>query len=828
MKLRRHVLVVTGTLAITSVTVIAGLVTNTASSQESWPGLLEPMRLYPWQALFILSALTALFGVLATRLPTLPEPPEPAEGSEVDQLLVSSGMLPPDAPNFTGREEELRTLATAMRTGGDRVLVVDGMAGVGKTALVIRAGRLLASQFPDGLLFIDLHAYTAGHPAVDPADALARLLSAVGVPAENIPTGSDVAAVVEERAALWRSRLTGRRILVVLDNAAGSEQVMPLLPGSAGCLLLVTSRRRLAALAAPRVELDVLPELDAAELFVRAADREVEAGQQAALAELMRLCGFLPLAITLLAGRLRQHTAWSITDVVQRMCQSRDRLSDLRAEHLAVASAFDLSYQALSAEQQLFFGHLSLHPGPEIDAFAAAALNGIPVAHARTLLDDLHDGHLLIERVTGRFRMHNLIAEYARSPTVAIHEIEGNRSVARLLDFYQHATVRAARHLQLQPRVGPEPEVPCAAEASEPALDNRAEAIAWLDAERDNVLGCITYAGKHAQPARVVALIGALACYLRLSGPWDQSVRLHGTAISYSKHLGDQLGEANALYDLGVVQRLTGDYPSAIDSLRQALALYRVLGHRIGEANALHCLGIAQYLTGGLPVAADNLRQSLALYRDHRHRLGQAYALAQLGIVHRITAEYPVATVYLKRALRLHLDLGGRLDGANSLNYLTDQHSARSIPPAANDHQQPRTPARGLGDRLGEAYALTQLGIVQYSTNDFLAASSSLWQALVLFRDLGHRLGEATAFNHLGTNQRLTGDYSAAADSLRQALTLFRDLGDRYGQAEALENLGTLELALADQVPERMIGHRRLPHLWRWTIFRGGRRDWMT
>ena len=638
--------------------------------------------------------------------------------------------------------------------GGERgVVVVDGMAGAGKTALAVHAAHLLADRFPDGRLFIDLHAHTAGQVPVTAADALARLLSAIGVPAPNIPTGPDVAAVTEQRAALWRARLAGRRMLVVLDNAASSDQISPLLPGSAGCLVLVTTRRRLARLPATQVELGMLPETEAAELFIRAAGRRIEAGvQQPALAQLMELCGFLPLAVTLLAGRLRQHPAWSITELVGRMRQTQDRLTELRAEHRAVAAAFALSYQNLPVQRQEFFRRIGVHPGPEFDAYATAALHGIPVARARALLEDLYDEHLLIEGAAGRYRMHDLVGEYARGlPAAPLAEVE--HALARLFNFYQHTTTCAGRHLRLQPRTGPDLGVL----TEGPALDSRAEAITWLNAERTNLLTCLGYATEHDLPVRVVGLTAAMADYLRLTGPWDLAIALHHTAANNAHRGGDRLGEANALNDLGIVQRLTGDYKAAADSLRQALTLYRDLADRLGEANTLNDLGMVQRLTGDYKAAADSLRQALTLYRDLADRLGEANTLNDLGMVQRLTGDYKAAADSLRQALTLYRDLADRLGEANTLNYL---------------------------------------GAVQRLTGDYQAATGSLRQALTLYCHLSSRLGEANALNQVGAVQRLTGDYEAATGSLRQALTLFRDLGDLGGEAEVLNNLGTLNLAL--------------------------------
>jgi hypothetical protein len=284
------------------------------------------------------------------------------------------------------------------------------MAGIGKTTLAVHAAHRLADRFPDGQLFLPLHAHTPGQRPVDPADALASLLLAAGVGAHAIPAG------LEARAARWRDYLAGKKVLLVLDAAAGHEQVRPLLPGTAGSLVLITSRRRLAALEdAAVISLDTLTPGEAEELLARLAGRPGLDAGDAGVGEITRLCGYLPLAIGMLGRQLHHHPAWTTAGLAADLATAQDRLAVMRAEDLSVAAAFDLSYQDLTSDQQRLFRRLGLHPGLDIDANAAAALDGTTLEAARRSLEGLYDQHLITEPAPGRYRLHDLLRGHAQT-----------------------------------------------------------------------------------------------------------------------------------------------------------------------------------------------------------------------------------------------------------------------------------------------------------------------------------------------------------------------------------------------------------------------------
>jgi tetratricopeptide (TPR) repeat protein/transcriptional regulator with XRE-family HTH domain len=704
--------------------------------------------------------------------------------------------LPRDIVSFTGRQRELEQLVEAAAGAGGVVGIhaIGGMAGVGKTAFAVHAAHRLANRFPGGQIFLPLHGHTPGQAPVDPGDALASLLLTAGVPAGLIPPGA------EARMALWRDRLAGQQLLLVLDDAVGSEQVLPLLPGAGGSLVLVTSRRQLSALEdATAISLDTLLPGEAAELLVRLASRAGLGAGDPEVAEIARLCGYLPLAIGMVARQLRHHPAWTAAGRAAELAAAAGRLELMSTENLSVAAAFDLSYADLGPDLQRLFRRLGLHPGAEIDGYAAAALDGTDLTAARRGLEALYDQYLLTESAADRYRMHDLIREHARALADRVDSGDDrDRATARLLDYYQQTAARADALIARQAR--PAPAAATGADAAVlaalPALADSEQALAWARAERASLLACLDHATGAGQHARIIVLTAGLAGLLRRDGPWAEAITRHTTAIRAARSVGDRLGQANALRELGVVRRLTGDYPAAAQALEQALGIYRDLGDRLGQANALRELGALQELTGDYPAAAQVLEQALGIYRDLGDRLGQANALWNLGDVWRMTGDYPAGIQAAEQALGIYQDLGDRLGQANALYLLgLVRRLTGDYPAAAQALEHALGIYRDLGDRLGQANALNDLGDVRRMTGDYPAAAQVLEQALGIYGAIGNRFGQANALNDLGVVRRLTGDYPAAAQLLEQALGIYRDLRSRGGQAMALNERGTLHRA---------------------------------
>jgi tetratricopeptide (TPR) repeat protein/DNA-binding XRE family transcriptional regulator len=703
--------------------------------------------------------------------------------------------LPRDIASFTGRQQELQELVdAAVGAAGSGGVVgihaIGGMAGVGKTAFAVHAAHRLAERFPAGQIFLPLHGHTPGQRPVDPADALASLLLTAGVPAAQIPPG------LEARMSLWRDRLAGQQLLLVLDDAASSEQVRPLLPGTGGSLVLVTSRRHLSALEeATAISLDTLPADEAGGLLVRLAARPGLSPADAAVGRITRLCGYLPLAIGMVARQLHHHPAWSAAGRADELAAAVDRLELLATENLSVAAAFNLSYADLSGEQQRLFRRLGLHLGPDIDGYAAAALDGTGLAAARRGLEALYDHYLLTEPAQGRYRLHDLIREHARVLAERDDpDSDRDQATIRVLDYYQHTAALADALIARQAR--PAAKAASAKPAAVPALADYDQALAWSRAERANLIACLDHATGTGQHARVIALTAGLAGLLRQDGPTAWAVTRHATAVRAAQLLGDRPGHANALTDLGDMRIWNGDIPDAVRDLEEALGISREIGYRHGQSRALTHLAGVRRGTDDLPGAARYLEEALGIYRELGDRLGQATALTNLGNVRRHTGDHSGAARDLEEALGIYRKLGNRRGWASTLVYLGGVRRATGdYSGAARDLEEALGIYRDIGYRRGQAIALLYLGGVRRATGDWQGAARDLEEAQVIHRELGNKNGETEALNEAGTLHRVRGDLRQAVSCHRQALDLTHQTGNAWDEAHALAGLGRCALA---------------------------------
>jgi tetratricopeptide (TPR) repeat protein/transcriptional regulator with XRE-family HTH domain len=714
-------------------------------------------------------------------------------------VAAAARTLPRDIASFTGRAVELQWLtASLLDTGSSGGVVsihaIGGMAGIGKTALAVHAAHQLASRFPDGQVFLRLHGHTPGQEPVSPQDALASLLQITGVPAGEIPPD------LEARVALWRDHLADKRLLLVLDDAAGHEQVAPLLPGTGGSVVLITSRRHLTALEdAQSISLDTLPADQATELLVRLAARPGLDPADPAVGEIARLCGYLPLAVGMLARQLHHHPAWTVEELAADLAATATRLELMHAENLSVAAAFDLSYAELPPGQQRLFRQLGLHPGNEIDAYAAATLHGTDLSTARRYLDDLYDRYLITEPARGRYRLHDLIREHARTLAGADSADESHAALDRLLDYYAYTAAVSDRALALQPGTRPDPAAGSAPPAAIPALDDQVKALAWARAERANLFACLDHADRSGDQARVVAFTTGLAALLRIDGPWTDALTLHAAAVDVARELGDRAARANALKDLGCMRQYAGDYPGATEALGEALDIYRDLGDQLGQADALSYLGLVCWLASDYPGAARALEQALSISRELGDRQGQANALLDLGATRIVIGDPGGAVQAMEEALSLFRDLGDR---EYETQALLDLGNARletgDYPAAAQFAEQALGICLSLSDQRGEAWALVYLGRVRRLTGDYAEGTQVLDKALGIFQDVGDPRGQGNALVCLGAIQRLTGDLESAAKSAEEAMGIFADLGEPRGRARTLCELGIVRRLTGD------------------------------
>ncbi|MFE8006341.1 cyclophane-containing RiPP biosynthesis TPR protein HaaT [Streptomyces sp. NPDC057418] len=803
------VAVVAGGGAVT--TMLVGLVTN-AVSESHWPGWLGWLQQHAWISFVMLGV--ALVG-LTTLLATLSEPrslapvPAPENGGGGESGLPSAVLvlrsLPRDTSAFTDRSTELELLERSVRVAqedgdGLPVHVIDGMPGVGKTTFAVHAGHVLAERFPDGQLFMNLNGHTPGRTPVQAAEALASLLATTGVPAQQIPVGDDPAAVTEARAALWRSRLADKQTLLILDNVASYRQLEPLLPGGRGCLVLVTSRKRLAVSEEVVLAVDALPTAHAVDLFVRLSGRPPVTFDRAVIEELAYLCGNLPLGVSLLAARLRHHPSWRAEDLRDRLLRTRNRLGELRAGEREVAATFGLSYQDLPAERQQFFRCLGFYPGVDIDAYAGAAAASVSVEEARRCLDALYDDHLIDEHPGSRYRLHDLLRDYARGLADEGGQMEDIQAVRRVCSYYLAALAGVNRHM-VRSGAAALTAPDDAAQFETPTMGSRTAALEWMENERPNILSCIQRASALALNDVVIRLAAAMAPFLRQAGPWDQALGLHRTAVDAARNTGDGQALAGALAELGVVQRFMGVYSAAAETLNEAVAQYDLIGDRRGKADALNQLGIVWYLTADTDAAAGAQTEALAIYTELEDRLGQANALADLGMVRRQTSRFEAALEAQSAALVIYRALNDRYGEANSLRDLGVVHCLMGeYEPATRRHREALDIYQALNDRTHQAYALNEIGVVRRLTGDLTGAKEAHTLAMAYFTELGERFGRATSVRHLGVLECSTGNTAAATQSLEEALEVYRDLGSRGGEAAALSGLGVVRGVLGEPI----------------------------
>ena len=707
-------------------------------------------------------------------------------------VTTARQQLPADTSLFTGRDDELAQLFRLARRcsvggvpGAAVISAVDGMGGVGKTAIVLHAAHHLAEYFPDGQMFVELHGFSQDQPPRSPADALAGLLGALGVPPGQLPADTD------SRAALYRERMAGTRTLVVLDNAADEAQVRPLLPAAAGCLVLITSRRRLKTLddAVP-VPLDVLRPQEAITLLRQAARRDSEpSANRAQWERIAALCGYLPLALVIAGAVLRTGgKAWDLPRLIARLEPRRagEELAGYTDEVRSLGAVFDLSYQHLSDDERLLFRRVGLLPGRVIDAYSAAALLDTDPGAADLLVQRLADHSLLVGDAPGRYHVHDLIHAHAAGLAVRLDPAaEREAARDRLLNYYARTAQAASALVARYPRPAPADPEPDHA----PSLANADEAWAWLRTERQNLEAGFTFASARGLDTHTIALAAGLAEMLRTDGPWVDAQEIHQAAAQAAESAGGYDAHAAALTDLGHVRYLAGDAAGAVEAYSLALKLHRSFDRPDGEAEATRGLGRALRLTGDHHGAIDALTRTLELHRRLGNRLGEADALIELGRVRYLTCDFPDAADAAARALEIHRELGHRLGEAEALAVLGNVRTATGDYPGAVDaHARALESHRALGNRLGEAYALTHLGRAHCETGDYAVAGEALSQALEIHRELGHRNGEAYALTYLGQVRFLSRDYAAAADIHARALATYRVIGERGNEAVSLNH----------------------------------------
>ena len=718
-----------------------------------------------------------------------------AESTAAAQVRVQD-TLPPDLAGFTGRETELdrlREFLGAGRGDGEAVVIsaIEGMAGVGKTQLAIRAAHLfLRERAVDRVLFVNLRGFhpDPGQPPVDPAAVLDGFLRLLGVPGQRIPHD------LKGRVALYRGLLSGARALVVLDNAADADQVRPLLPESPGCRVLVTSRRYLSDLhAATHLTVDVFGPGEAVRFLTSAAPRVPVGDDPRAAERVAARCGYLPLALGLVAGHIRAKSGWTLTDHADWL-EERHRHRRLDT---GVELALDLSYQHLSADRRRVLRLLALHPGHDLDAYAAAALSGMDLHTARTHLDHLCGDHLLQPGTAGRYTFHDLVRAYAGSR--ALDEDRPPERRAALTRLFDHYVAAAAAVMDvLHPaEAHRRPRVP-ASRTPAPDLTDPDTAREWLETERATLVAIAAYAAAQGWPGHTIRLSNTLFRYFS-GGRHNDGVTVHGYAYQAARQGDNPAEQAHALINLASARMWLGQAESAAEHFEQALVLFQQVGDRVGQIRALNHLGIAERRLGRPRPAAEHYTGALTLSRLTGDLPGQARALNNLATVEELLGRHRAAAAHYAESLVLARQLGDRTGQAHVLANLgeIDAWSGR-YESAVHYLGEALALFRQLGSLVGEADVLDSLGVLHTRVGRPAQAAGHHHEALAIRRETGHRNGEALSLNGLGEAAQAAGRIADALTHHDAAHRIAVDIGDREQQARAGTGLGHAHHALGD------------------------------
>ncbi|MFI9504902.1 BTAD domain-containing putative transcriptional regulator [Nocardia sp. NPDC052566] len=682
-----------------------------------------------------------------------------------NRITLVPAQLPADTRDFTGRAEMVGTLVAALGKGG--TVVVSGMGGVGKTTLAVHAAQLVRAEFGDGQLFVNLRG--AGSDLADPVAVLGAFLTALGVADPAMPTG------LVERAALYRTMLAGRRVLVLLDNARDAAQVQPLLHGTTGSAVLVTSRaRHIVIEGAVHVHLDVMPP-DEALLLLRGVvgAKRVDAEREAA-AKLIATCGLLPLAIRMVGSRLAARPGWSILDVTEQLSDNQ-RIMALGTGDVAVVSAFELSYRQLTVEQARAFRLLAVADGPDISLEAGAALLGVDSHAAQVLLESLVDVSLLDSPTYGRYRYHGLLRTFAR---LRLPDCEARPVFRRLLDYYLATGCTA---FQLAVPGDPVTEVVDPPQCHGGWMPDFAHAASWVAANADNLVAVVCQAATATQPDPMAVTVAVQL--LVVLCPFNQQlrhVRLEPAVMALCRAVSeDDHRLAGRVYFLrSMVELGLGRPADAEAAARQAIVWCRAGGDATVHCQVLNVLGRINRRRRHFEEALDCYRQSIEFARTAGHRSVEALTMANIAAVLVDRGDAADAVPVCESAMLTATDV----DDVNAIVYarytlgVALQQSGRYAE-AADAHRQCLRASDAAGLMVWEAHSLYQLANSLLHLEQPAAAGRYAERALILCRDIGDQVAEAHALTSVAAALTQTGDADRARFCLQSAYQIFRGLG---------------------------------------------------
>lgn len=672
----------------------------------------------------------------------------PSRSHPRHRFQLAPNTLPPPTEDFVGRVEEARRLTAAARQAGHPVLqVVGGMGGVGKTAFAVRTAQLLSDRYPDGQLYLNLRAHDRELGPLPPSDALRDLLSMLNV--------GQTGATPAEREQHWSDEMAGRRVVLVLDDVVGPDQVRPLIPEDADCMIIVTSRRRANWDADQTLTLEMLPEDDAIELFTNIAGMSMHTNRQRVVSAI-GLCGRLPLAIRLAGTRLRTGRAEDIDNLIRELGELNSGCGGPEDVEYQVRSAFELSYRRLPQSSQRFFRYLGISPCAHVTVQSASALTGVSPTDAERWLSALNDCYLIDEKSPGCFIFHDLVRSYARALARSDDsESQIGQATRRLADYYLRETRRASEVLLVHgqgPGVGTNPKairLPDTPDTSHAF----SRARTWMESEYGNVLRVAEHCSRHERMGQCVSLIHSVSHFLETSGQWDHAVRAHATAFRASQDADDKHGMARAAYHLSVMYLRTGLPDDALASATEA-------------ANA---------------------------YEQMRDWNGLAAATDRKGVVCRHTARFRAALAYHQEAIDIFRSTGDEKGAAKAM-----LHAAAALYMLGRHTEETGylTEALGIfrkhGDLRGQGLVHNSLGIIQFGQGYYRHAETSFRESYDIFRRLGGRQNLALLEQNMARIQQYRGRLSEALAMYRKALAEFRAIGDLRSQSFALINIGSV------------------------------------
>jgi tetratricopeptide (TPR) repeat protein len=705
----------------------------------------------------------------------LPDPPQEVDAGRDPAGWVAPKQLPAAAPHFVGRLPQLEMLTDQIDAAAAATVVVTvtGTAGVGKTALVVHWAHQVAERFGDGQLYVNLRGFDPSGQVVSPASAIRQFLDALGVPPDRVPIDP------EAQAALYRSLLHGRRVLVVLDNARDAEQVRALLPGSPTCVVVVTSRNQLSGLIAVQgarpLTLDLITRGEAHEMLSGRLGRARTGAEPEAVERIITSCARLPLALAVVAARAATHPHFSLTALDGELRAARGRLDAFGNGHdpaSDVRAVFSWSYRTLSTPAARLFRLLSRHPGPDLAAAAAANLLGIPVSQVRPLLAELAHTYLVAEYTPGRYVFHDLLRAYAQELADAVDsDTELHAAERRMLDYYLH-TAQVAAQL-LNPQREPISLAPAQAGVSTARLVDLEHALTWFTHEYPVLRALVGWAAEDGFDTYAWQLAWTLTTFLDRQGLWYDRVATHRTALAATDRLADKSGAARIHQGLANAYARLGRFDEAHKHLRYARRLLVELGDRSGQATVHLHLAFIVGRQGRTDRVLPHARMALELYRAGGNRSGEARALHEIGWHNALRGDQRQARVYCEQALSLLQELDDRYGQAGAWDSLGYIHHRDGDPQRAIAcYRQSLDLLRDIGDRSHQAEVLVRLGDAHETSGEPAEARAAWDAALTSFDQIGHP--DAAQVRAKLQTQALSRA-NARAPSVTQAITMAED-----------------------------------------------------